>query len=212
MFNGMRILREKEAEELLKKEGFPIIKGEFADSIEKAVRISKKLDFPIVLKIVAKNVIHKSDVGGVILNIKSFDELKDSYKKLNKIKGFEGVLVQKQTEGNFLLLGLKKDNIFGHVIALGTGGIYTEILKDVTFRVCPIEKKDARQMIGEIKSYKILLGARGSKESDIKKLENILIKLSRLPLKYNNIEELDINPLIINDKEAVIADARIVFS
>ena len=208
----MKILKEKEAEELLKKEGFPIINGSYADSIQKCLKEANKLGFPIVLKVVAKNVIHKSDVGGVILNIKSIDELKDSYKKLSKIKGFEGVLVQKQTDGNFLLLGLKNDNIFGHVIALGTGGIYTEILKDVTFRVCPVNNNDADQMIKEIKSYQILMGARGNKKSNIKKLSDIIVKLSKLTLKYKNIQELDINPLIINDKEAVVADARIVLS
>lgn len=208
----MIVLREKEAEELLKKEGFPVIRGDFADSLSECLGVARKLGFPIVLKIVGKGILHKSDVGGVILNVKTNDELKDSYKKLSRIKGFEGVLVQKQTDGNFLLLGLKKDNIFGHVVALGTGGIYTEIMRDVTFRVCPIKRNDARQMIQEIKSYQILLGARGGKKADLKKLENLLIKLSRLPSRYENIEELDINPLIINDKEAVVADARIVFS
>ena len=95
---------------------------------------------------------------------------------------------------------------------LGFGGIYTEIFKDITFRVCPIEEKDALQMIHELKSHKILEGARANHGIDMKKLASLLVKVSHLPLKYNKIEELDINPLIVNENEALIVDARIVFS
>ena len=110
------------------------------------------------------------------------------------------------------MLGLKNDRNFGPVIVLGTGGIYTEILKDATFRVCPITKSDAEEMIREIKSYEILKGARGKKSVDINKIINVMLKLSDLSMKYKNIQELDINPLLVNEDYVKIVDARIVFN
>ena len=112
----------------------------------------------------------------------------------------------------FIITGLKKDPTFGHVIAFGVGGIFTEIIKDVVFRVCPISKKDAIEMIKEIKAYKILEGTRGEKPVNFYSLLRVLLALSELSKKYENIEELDINPLIVNEKNAKIVDARIVFT
>lgn len=208
----MRILAEKEAEDFLEEHGFIVARRKYTESLNSAINAANQLRYPIVLKVSSNKIIHKSDVGGVITDIRNDKELINAFNKLKKIKGFKGVLIHEFLDGYFLLLGIKYDQTFGHVIALGTGGIYTEILKDITFRVCPIDKKDALEMIEELKIYKILSGYRGKEGINFNNLINILINLSKLPLKFKTIKELDINPLIISDKFAKIADARIVFN
>ncbi len=208
----MEVLAEKEAEEFLENKGFPVAKRIFASTFDECLKAAKKIGFPLALKIVSKKILHKSDVHGVKLDIKNNDELKIGFDELKKIKNFEGVLVQEYLDGKFIITGLKKDPTFGHVIAFGVGGIFTEIIKDVAFRVCPITKKDAIEMIKEIKAFKILEGTRGEKPINFYSLLRVLLALSELSKKYKNIEELDINPLIVNEKNAKIVDARIVFT
>lgn len=208
----MQILAEKEAEEFLEKKGFPIARRIVAKNLDECIKAAKKIGFPLVLKVVSRKILHKSDVHGVKVNVRDVDELKKSFNELKKIRNFEGVMVQEYIEGKFVITGLKKDATFGHVIAFGLGGIFTEIIKDVAFRVCPITKKDAIEMIKEIKAYKILEGTRGEKPVNFYSILRVLLALSELSKKYNNIQELDINPLIVNDKNAKIVDARIVFN
>lgn len=207
----MQVLTEKEAEDFLEKKGFPVVKRIYANNFDDVLSASKNIGFPIVLKIVSKKIIHKSDVNGVKLNIKNNEELKKSFEELKKIKFFEGVVVQKYIEGKYILVGLKKDPTFGPVLAFGLGGIYTEILKDVSFRVCPVNKKEINEMITEIKGYKILEGTRGENGVNIDSISDVLVKLSELSQKYD-IQELDINPLIVNEEKSEIVDARIVLN
>ena len=207
----MEILTEKEAEEFLENKGFPVAKRIFAFTYEECIKAAKKMGFPLVLKIVSKKILHKSDVHGVKLNIKNKEELKKAFDELRKIKYFEGVMVQEHLDGKYIITGLKKDSTFGHVIVFGLGGIFTEIIKDVAFRVCPITKKDAIEMIKETKAHKILEGTRGEKPINFYALLRVLLALSELSEKYKNIQELDINPLIVNEKNCKIIDARIVF-
>ena len=197
----MKVLMEKEAEDFLEKKGFNVIKRGLASNLNQAKEIAKKIGYPVALK--NANLLHKSDKGGVKLNIFEQD-IENAFKELKSNK----VLVQKYTQGKEILLGIKKDPTFGHVIVYGIGGIYTEILKDVSYKVVPLERKDALDMLNEIK-FKGLLTARGSKINENLIINNIL-KLSELAKKYKNITELDINPLLVDDKSAVIADARIV--
>lgn len=208
----MRVLIEKEAEDFLEKEGFPVATHYTALNLKEAINYAKKLSYPVTLKVISKFILHKSDVGGVKLDLRNEEEVKKAFSELQKLKGFEGALVQRFREGRFVLIGLKEDETFGHAIAFGTGGIYTEVLKDVTFRICPIEEKDAEEMIKETKIYEILKGARGLPPINFNKLKNLLIKFSKLPLKYKNIKELDVNPLLVTDKIEEIIDARIIFS
>lgn len=208
----MDILAEKEAEEFLENKGFPIAKRVFCENYNACLKAAKKIRFPLVLKIVSKKILHKSNVHGVKTDIKNTRELKKAFEELKKIKNFEGVVVQEYIEGKYIITGLKKDETFGHVIAFGVGGIFTEIIKDVAFRICPINKKDAIEMIKEIKAYKILKGTRGEKPINFYSLLRVLLALSELSKKYTNIKELDINPLIVNEKNAKIVDARIVFN
>lgn len=204
----MKILTEYESEKLLKKEKLPVSNNELIKNQSQLLTL--KLKYPLAVKVSSKKIIHKSDVGGVILNIKNKEELIKAFKKIKTIKHFEAALIQEYKKGYYLLIGLKKDPVFGHVIAVGAGGIYTEIIKDVSFRVCPINIKDANEMLKELKIYKILTGVRGKKPMDIEKIKHLLLKISRLPKKYPKIKELDINPLIVNQKESIIVDARII--
>lgn len=208
----MRVLVEKEAEDLLEKEGFPVAKRFTAKTIKEALAFAKRLSYPVTLKVISPSILHKSDVGGVKLDLRNEDEVKKAFSELQKLKGFQAALVQRFREGRFVLIGLKEDETFGHAIAFGSGGIYTEVLKDVTFRICPIEEKDAEEMIKETKVYEILKGARGLPSINFSKLKKLLIKFSRLPLKYPKIKELDVNPLLVTDKIEEIIDARIIFS
>ena len=200
------------SEELLEKEGFPIVKRYFVKSEKDALNKARALKYPLVMKVSSDKIIHKSDVNGVITNIFTDSAVKSSFRKLKSIKNAEEVMIQQSIEGHQLLIGLKKDEVFGHAIALGAGGIYTEILKDVTFRVCPVSLEDAKSMVNDLKINSILKGARNTKPIDFKALYSLIIKLSNLPKKYPKLQELDINPLFASDKKILVADARMVFA
>ncbi|MFH0936083.1 MAG: acetate--CoA ligase family protein [Candidatus Woesearchaeota archaeon] len=205
-----KILSEKEAEDFLEKNSFPIAKRKLAKTMNEVIKFSKEFGYPIALKISSKQVLHKTDVGGVKLNLQEKD-IEDAYNELMKIKvKKQGILVQKYSEGKQIIIGLKKDPTFGHVLAFGLGGIFTEILKDVSFRICPITEQDTESMIQEIKSYPILKGYCDT-PANIKLIKQVLFKTSELTKKYPKIKELDINPLIVTEKQATIVDARIIF-
>ena len=208
----MQILAEKRSEELLEKEGFPIAKRCFVKSEKDALNKARALKYPLVMKVSSGKIIHKSDVNGVIANIFTDSAVKSSFKKLKRIKNADEVMLQQSIEGHQLLVGIKKDEVFGHAIALGAGGIYTEILKDVTFRVCPVTLEDAKSMVNDLKINSVLKGARNTKPIDFKALYSFIIKLSNLPKRYPNLQELDINPLFVSDKKILVADARMVFA
>lgn len=194
----MKIILEKEAEDFLEKRSFNIIKRKFIKS--KTQLQSIKLKFPLVMKIISSKAIHKTRAGGIIKNIKSITEAESAYNKLKKIKGFQGVLVQETRSGQEIILGLKKTPEFGQTIMLGAGGTKVEELKDTSFRVCPITKTDAKEMINELKIKTI----------NPKQIISNLLKLSSLAKKHPKITELDINPIILNKKGAVIVDARMM--
>ena len=207
----MDILTEYKAEAFLEKEGFPVAQRTLCTTEEQALKTAKKNDFHVVLKVASDELLHKSEHNAVRLNITQ-ENFHQTYKELNTLKiKKQGIIVQNYIHGKYLLIGLKKDLVFGHVLAVGMGGIYTEVIKDVAFRVVPVEKKDIKEMLQELKSFKILSGFRGEKVN-LTLIENILLKISSLAEKYPSIQELDINPLIVNEKEAKIVNARIVFN
>jgi len=201
------VLNEYEAEKFLKKY-VPVANSIL---IKNKANLEKVKSFPTVLKIISNNAIHKTEIQGVIIT-STKNELENSYNELlqrakkHKIK-IEGILAQDYYEGIELLIGIKKDQVFNRVIVFGLGGIYTEILKEVVIRKCPISMEDAEEMIYELK-YNDIFSSRGNKINK-SKLAEILVKVSNL---YKQpIQELDINPFIINNKEAYVVDARIVF-
>jgi succinyl-CoA synthetase beta subunit len=208
----MKIFLGKEAERFLK--GLPLAKGFLCKSSEVVVSCMKKMKFPVVLKIVSADAVHKTDIGGVKVAA-SYLELRNSYTSLMRLARkkelkLDGILVQEFVKGIEVIAGIKKDPSFGHAVMFGVGGTMVELIKDVSFRVCPIGEKDAASMINELKLKKLLCGFRGTKPVDIGLLKSILVKVSRIPAKHKNIEELDINPLIINEKEAKIVDCRVI--
>ena len=206
----MKILVEKEAEDFLEKEGFPVAKRKLANTEEEMLKASQEIGYPLVFKVHSQKILHKSDVGGVKVDIRNKEEAKAAYKEVINIKNSEGCLIQKFVPGDWFLIGLKKDPTFNHVLAFGTGGIYTEVIKDVALRICPVSKDEIRKMMQETKGYKILEGVRG-KKLNIKSVEKLLKKMSDLSKKHPSIQELDINPLVVNEKEAIVVDVRIVF-
>ncbi len=214
------ILTEDKAKKILKEHSIPVPKEELAENEEKAVEIAKKIGFPVVLKLISPDVLHRSDAKAIVLNVKNEEEVKEKFKEIIKnAKNFnphakiEGVLVQEMLpQGREVIVGLIKDPQFGHVVMFGLGGIFVEILKDVSFRVAPINKKEALKMIKEIKGYKILEGTRGISPSDIDAIADIIVKVSELGVKMPEIKELDINPLFAYEKGAVAVDCRIILS
>ena len=207
-----KTLAEHEAEAFLEKNGFPVVKRKVVKTIEQAIQAAVQVKYPVAMKVYGKTILHKSDVGGVVLDVRNEAEIKKTFAKLKKIKGMQGVTVQHYTTGIFMLLGLKHDATFGHALVVGSGGIYTEILKDVSFRVCPITESDAEAMLQELRMYPLLEGARGRKAVNKSYLKKLLVKLSQLPKKYPKLQELDINPLVLNEQETVVVDARAGFS
>ena len=172
-----------------------------------------KLKYPLVLKIISKQAVHKTDIKGVrTVNNKEelekefFDLLDISRKKKLKL---EGIMMQEFIEGEQLIIGIKKDPVFGHVLLFGLGGIFTEILEDVSIRKCPINLNDAQEMIDELKGKKLFYGFRG-KNLNRNLLKKNLVNVSKMPEKYKNLLELDINPFILNNKESKAVDVRIV--
>jgi succinyl-CoA synthetase beta subunit len=205
----MKVLLGKTAEKFLT--GIPVAKSLITKDIKKAEKSVKK--YPIVLKLISKKASHKTDIGGVkIVNNKA--ELEKEFLSLIKLTKkkrlpLEGILIQEFIKGREVIIGIKNDPAFGHAIMFGIGGTMVEVLKDVTFRICPITEEDAASMIEDLKAKQILYGTRGEKPVNIKLLKKILVSASLIPAKYKKIEELDINPLIINDKEAKAVDVRV---
>lgn len=199
---------DEKAFELLKRSRIPVVPYIFCSKEVNLEKCLKKIGFPCVMKVSGRNIIHKSDIEGVILNIENEEEALDAFKKLKKKKGCEKVLVQKQIKGLELIVGGIFDRDFGECISFGGGGIFTEVLKDVSFRVCPIEKRDAEELIKETKIYEILKGYRG-KKYNIDSISDLLQKVSRLLLR-EKIKEMDINPLFCDKKTCLVADVRII--
>ncbi len=204
-----RTLTVTESLEMLKKFGIPTAKHVLVRKESELEKALKKTGFPAVLKAVSKKAVHKTEKNAVRLNIRSLEEAKKTFLQLKKIPGFEGTLVQQQLNGTELFIGSKKDIQFGNTIVFGLGGIFVELLKDVSIRVTPISKKDAEQMIREIKHQPVLNGFRGKPKVREKQLVPILLKASKMIEKVS-LQELDINPLIATKNAIVSVDARIV--
>jgi acyl-CoA synthetase (NDP forming) len=208
------ILTEHEAKKLLAKYGIAVTKESIAQNPDEAYAIASQIGTTVAMKISSPDISHKSDVGGVELNIAASDAKATYDKIISRIKKavpdarIEGILVQQMAPpGHEIIVGLKKDAQFGHALMFGLGGIFVEVYKDVSFRVAPIGLKEALDMISEIKGYPILKGIRGRKPADIDSIARVLVSVSEVAQK-ENIIELDINPLIAGETGAIAVDAR----
>lgn len=216
--NGRKHLLETEAKTICKEYGIPITEFELAKNRMEAVKFAEKIGYPVVLKIVSPNVIHKSDVNGVILNVKDAQEVQNAYDKIiNSVKRHRpdaeivGILVQEMApQSTEVIVGATKDPQFGPTLMFGLGGIFVEILKDVTFRIAPVTEDEAREMITEVKAYPLLKGYRNRPAADIETIVKILLNTSRLVMKHQEIKELDLNPIMVYEKGAKTVDARII--
>ena len=195
--------------QLLQKYGIPTVKQEHVQNETQLESACNAIGFPVAIKIVSPKISHKTEVGGIKLNIHSLEEAQKAFAELQEIQGFDSVLVQKQLKGREVIVGGKMDEQFGPTILFGLGGIFVEVFEDVSIRLCPITPKDADKMVQEIKGYSILKGARGEKPINFKALKSILLKTSKIMMK-ERVRELDINPLIANEKEVIAVDARVV--
>ena len=215
---GRSYLLEPEAKIVCMEYGIPVARFKVALTHDEAVKFADQIGYPTVLKIVSPDILHKWDVGGVILNLKDSAEVGDAYKRiLANVKKhkpeakIEGMLVQEMAPSSTeVIVGSTKDPQFGPALMFGLGGIFVEILKDVTFRIAPITETDAREMITEVKGYPILKGYRGQPPADIDAIVKILMNTSRLVMDHMEIKELDLNPIMVYEKGAKTVDARII--
>jgi acyl-CoA synthetase (NDP forming) len=215
---GRNILTEVEAKELLKQAGISVIDTKLATSREEALSISRRLGFPVALKIASPDIVHKSDAGGVKLGLrtstqvgKAYDDIMKAIKKQYPGAAIKGVSVQKMARpGVEVIIGMSKDAQFGPVIMFGLGGVLVEILKDVSFRIVPLARRDAREMIREIKGYPLLEGYRGQEPVDVGYLEELILKVSSFVEQHPEVAELDLNPIFAYKDGAVAVDARVV--
>jgi acyl-CoA synthetase (NDP forming) len=215
---GRSILTEFESKKLLRQVGIPVVQTRLARTKKEAVLQSQRIGFPVVLKIVSPDVIHKSDSGGVKLNLNNVTKVKTAYSEMIKTISqqypdavIHGVSVQKMIRpGTEVIVGTSKDSQFGPVIMFGLGGIFVEVLRDVSFRIVPVSQRDAQEMIKEIKGYPLLQGVRGKESSDIPALVEMILKISNFVEEYPQIKELELNPIFAYRDGAVAVDARII--
>jgi acyl-CoA synthetase (NDP forming) len=215
---GRVALTEVEAKELLAKAGISVAPTRLATSKQEATSVAKTLGFPVVLKIVSPDVLHKSDAGGVKLNLNSDAEVSNAYDAIvasikQKFPSAKilGVAVQKMARpGTEVIIGMSKDPQFGPVLMFGLGGIFVEIMKDVSFRIVPLTKRDATEMIHDIKGFPVLQGYRGQEPASLAHLEEMLLRVSEFAEKNTDVKELDLNPILAYKDGAIAVDARII--
>jgi acyl-CoA synthetase (NDP forming) len=217
---GRTILTEVESKQVLGEAGIPIADAQLAATREEAVAVARQIGLPVVLKIVSPDISHKSDVGGVKLNLGSeeevaaaFDEIVAAARRAEPEATVLGVSVQKMARpGVEVIMGMTTDPQFGPVLMFGLGGVFVEVLKDVAFRIVPLEPRDARQMIRDIQGFPVLEGFRGQEPADLAALEDMLMRLSAFVEEHPEIQELDLNPIFAYGDGALAVDARIVLS
>ena len=214
------VLTEIEAKQILSEAGINCTDTRLAATKDEAVAISEQIGYPIVLKISSVDITHKSDAGGVKVNLpnkaaveEAYDAIMASCTTKHPDADIEGIAVQGMAKvGTEVIIGMTKDPSFGPVLMFGLGGIFVEVLEDVAFRIVPLEKNDASEMIKEIKGRKLLEGYRGQDPADIPFLEDILLKLSKLVNKTEGLTEIDMNPVFAYKQGAVVVDARIILA
>ena len=210
---GTLVINEREGRRILKAYGIPVPEEDVASSPDEALEIARRMGFPVVLKAFSPELLHKTDVGGVQF-ADDEGELRDAYFRiLSNMHRFnmkiEGIIVQERVEGVEVIVGVTRDPQFGHVLTFGLGGIYVEVLKDVSRRILPIDEDEAEEMIREIKAYPLLMGYRGSPKADISCIKDVILRLSQIPLDFPEINELEVNPLITGERGCKAVDVLI---
>ncbi|MBN1792703.1 acetate--CoA ligase family protein [Candidatus Woesearchaeota archaeon] len=212
-----KMLSVEESMAFLKKHGLSVVKYVVCVSKEDLRENTSHLKFPLVMKILSPQIIHKTDVGGIVLGIRDKNSLLSEYDSLmERIKQnapeakIEGVLVQESVLGREVLIGMKNDPQFGKIVVVATGGVFVELFNDAVFRAAPVYPEEAKEMISELKGKKLLEGFRGEKAVSINALANLISSFSKMILTREDLLEVDFNPVIVNEKEALVADARLI--
>jgi acyl-CoA synthetase (NDP forming) len=217
---GRTLLTEVESKELLHGAGIPVTRAKLAKKAKQAEEIAEEIGYPVVLKIVSPDIAHKSDVGGVAVGIDSAKALRKAFKDMmERVQAaapgarIDGISVQQMaTPGTEVIVGATTDPQFGPVMMFGLGGVFVEVLKDVAFRVVPLEPRDARQMVREIRGFPILEGVRGGAAADLGALESLILRVSDFMSQHPEIAELDLNPVFAYPNGALAVDARVVLT
>ncbi len=222
---GRSFVLEHEAKDIMSTYGIPIPEYDTAATADEAVEKANKIGYPVVLKILSKDILHKSDAGGVKTNLKSDEEVTEAFDEIMKnareygrrnnltVDLSRGVFISQFADmGTEVIVGVTEDPQFGHALMFGLGGIFVEVLKDVTFRLIPLSETDAREMVQEIKASKILEGVRGQKPRDIDALIDVILSVSKMVDENPEITELDCNPTFVYEEGegALVIDARIL--
>ena len=215
---GRKVLLEPEAKALIADYGIPVTRVKVAKTEDEAVQFAREIGLPVVLKIVSPDVLHKSDVGGVRVNLKSEEEVRRAYREImESVKSrvpnarIVGVLIQEfAPAGVEVIIGLIKDPQFGPTVMFGLGGVFVEVFRDVSFRVAPLTERDAEEMISEIKGRKLLEGYRGTEPVDKEALVDALVKVGQIGVENPEIKEMDLNPVMAYPRGLKVVDARVI--
>ncbi len=213
-----RLVLEPDAVQLLSEYGIPYPEHGLARGPDDAVRLGERLGYPVVLKVVSPDVVHKSDVGGVVVGVSDGDEVRGAYQRI--LDGVQtavpkarirGVLVCRQArEGLEVIVGALDDAAFGPTVMFGLGGIFAEALRDVSFRVAPLERRDAEEMVEEIRGYPLLTGTDGQSSSDLSAVTDLLMAVSQMVTDHQEIAELDLNPVRLFEQGLMVLDVRLL--
>jgi len=209
---GRATLSEYESKQVLASYGIPVTKELLVDKVQDLINAAKEIGYPLVLKGCSSGIAHKTEKGLIRVDIRNEAEAKAAFEEINANIGAEdAILVQEMVKGQReLVIGLTRDPQFGPCVMFGLGGIFTEILKDISFRVAPLEKRDALEMMQDIKGHKILEAVRGMEAADLNIFSDILIKVGQIGLENDDVKEIDINPVIISGSQPVAVDALVV--
>ena len=202
---------EPDAKRLLAMAGLDVPRFKWAKASREAVTSASEIGYPVVAKVVSPNVLHKSDAGGVEVEITDEKRLTEVFKRFKKMEGFEGILVEETLTGTELIIGSKVDEQFGPVILLGIGGIAVEVYKDTAIRMAPLSPADMQSMVSSLEAHSIIEGFRGSEAVNMELLTSTMMKFSELVMDLGEgIESIDLNPVMCSSRRCTVADARIL--
>jgi len=220
--DGRSFLLANEGQAVMKAAGIQIPQSRIARSLDEAVRWSEAIGYPVVMKVVSRDILHKSDAGGVALDLSNKNEVIDAYQAiLRNCRAYkadaviEGVEVDEMVQsGTETIIGARRDKTFGPIIMFGLGGIYVEVMKDVTFRALPLNRKEIMSMVKEIRAYPLLLGVRGEEKKDVDRIVDTILKVGAIVQKCHGISDIEINPLVVYEQGQGVkaVDVRILLS
>ena len=204
---------EPDAMRVFSSAGLPVPRFVSTRSNQEAKDFAGRIGYPVVAKIVSPVIIHKSDVGGVVVSVRNDDDLDAAFVRLSRLDGFEGVIVEESLAGTELIIGASVDYQFGPAVLLGLGGTAVEVYKDTSIRLAPLEPKDVKSMVSGLKAHQLLEGYRGAEPVNMEKLTELLVLFSNLVMEMEYlIESVDLNPVMCTSTRCTIADARIILS